>query len=156
MANFSENLHPNSKYKTFDDVLKAVRVSQNCWVWMDVKDKLGYGRAGRRGYAHRVVYEALNGTLPKELTLDHLCRNTSCVNPEHLEPVLHKENVLRGVGPTARNSKKTHCWRGHEFTLENTKIKKTGRECRMCIVINNQRTETKRKAGYYKKEMNHA
>lgn len=30
------------------------------------------------------------------------------------------------------NRKKTHCKRGHEFTPENTYLKKTGRECKTC------------------------
>ncbi len=68
------------------------------------------------------------------MTLDHLCRNKACVNPEHLEPVTQKENVLRGVGPTAINAKKTHCIRGHEFNEQNTIFhpRTNYRTCRVC------------------------
>lgn len=44
------------------------------------------------------MYELLVGPIPEGLTIDHLCRNTMCVNPDHLEPVTHRENLMRGVG----------------------------------------------------------
>jgi hypothetical protein len=65
-----------------------------CWEWQ-LACSGGYGKIGRRG-AHRVYYERFVGPIPKGHELDHLCRNTLCVNPEHLEPVLGIENVRRG------------------------------------------------------------
>jgi hypothetical protein len=53
-----------------------------------------------------------------------------------LEVVSIKENVLRGIGPSAINKRKTHCKRGHEFNKENTRITKKGRSCRICVLIN--------------------
>lgn len=83
--------------------------------------------------AHRVSYETFVGPIPAGLTLDHLCRNTLCINPAHLEPVTIKENVLRGDGPTARNARKTHCDRGHAFDETNTGPNANGgRSCRAC------------------------
>lgn len=75
------------------------RAENGCWVWNGAKSPLGYGRVSRDGRwqeAHRVVYEDLRGPIPKGLSLDHLCRNPSCVNPDHLEPVTHRENLRRG------------------------------------------------------------
>ena len=133
MSNFKDNHHPNSKYKTLDDLFTAIQKTDDCWIWLDVKDKLGYGRAGKRGYAHKVVYDALISGVPEGFELDHTCRNPSCVNPGHLEPVSHKENVHRGAGPTAINAKKTHCKRGHELTNENVRITVAGgRLCLTC------------------------
>jgi hypothetical protein len=83
--------------------------------------------------AHRVLYVWTHGEHTED-TLDHLCRNRACVNPDHLRPASARENVLRGTGRTAANAVKTHCDNGHEFTAENTYLDpKTGwRQCRTC------------------------
>lgn len=70
-----------------------------CWVWTGAKQSAGYGALrvdGRVVLAHRHAYEQAVGPIPAGLQLDHLCRVTDCVNPEHLEPVTNRENVLRG------------------------------------------------------------
>jgi hypothetical protein len=70
-----------------------------CWIWQLAKNRQGYGLT-REGYAHkrahRVVYEQHIGPIPPGLDLDHLCRQTDCVNPAHMEPVTEAENVRRG------------------------------------------------------------
>jgi len=101
---------------------KIVRKPNNgCWEWTGCKIQNGYGRVHttpsykvrKMVLAHRAVYELLRGAIPEGMTLDHLCRNRACVNPDHLEPVDLRTNVLRGVGPTAINARKTHCPKGH-------------------------------------------
>jgi hypothetical protein len=70
-----------------------------CWVWQWSLKGDGYGQAvgpNGPGKAHRIVYERLRGPIPAGLELDHLCRNPLCVNPDHLEPVTHQENLRRG------------------------------------------------------------
>lgn len=73
-----------------------------CWIWTKrIVD--GYGGiwdSGRDRLAHIVSYEHFVGPVPEGKELDHLCRRRACINPEHLEPVSHKENVLRGQAPT--------------------------------------------------------
>lgn len=107
-----------------------------CWLWTGATS-VGYGRFNlddRLGMAHRISYELLIGPIPDGLHLDHLCRVTTCVNPAHLEPVTCRENIVRGVGPSAANAVKTHCIHGHEFTPENTHVRSRGaRECRTCM-----------------------
>lgn len=69
-----------------------------CWVWQRFKDSQGYGwikRGGKRHPAHRLMYEQVHGPVPDGLEIDHLCRNESCVNPEHLEAVTHTQNMRR-------------------------------------------------------------
>ena len=72
-----------------------------CWIWAAGRMKDGYGRLRigprRAVLAHRFAYEQLRGPIPESAELDHLCRVPSCVNPEHLEPVSHRENCRRGL-----------------------------------------------------------
>lgn len=105
---------------------KVKKRSRGCWEWTGFVDKAGYARVrddgGRTGevlYAHRVSFEIHKGTIPEGLEIDHLCRNRQCVNPEHLEAVTHKTNVLRGASPMAASSREKVCFRGHPMTPEN-------------------------------------
>ena len=69
-----------------------------CWLWTGATTR-GYGyvkNEGRATYAHIVSYQWANGLVPEGLELDHLCRASLCVNPEHLEAVTHKVNLQRG------------------------------------------------------------
>lgn len=120
---------------------KVNKAPNGCWVWTAARDNHGYGRfglGGRAATAHRVSYEALIGPVPDGLHLDHLCRVRHCVNPEHLEPVTCRENVLRGVGPSALHSVKTHCPEGHEYTESNTYLYRGMRYCVACRAVHSQ------------------
>lgn len=107
-----------------------------CWNWIRPRPRDGYGAIlwhGEPKLAHRVSYEIAHGAIPDGMTIDHLCRNRGCVNPEHLEPVSNRENVLRGRGPTAVNSRKTHCVNGHPLSGDNLRPRSDGgRRCREC------------------------
>lgn len=110
------------------------KLLDECWEWTSNKSK-GYGNiwGNPSNYkAHRVAYTLVRGKLKPDLVLDHLCRNTGCVNPYHLEQVTSKENYLRGVGEPAKNARKTHCKRGHEFTPDNTYETNDCRKCKTC------------------------
>lgn len=87
---------------------------------------------GRIVKAHRFAYEHYVGPVPDGLILDHLCRNRHCANPEHLEPVTWAQNTLRGIGPTAVNAAKTHCYRGHPLDDAYIIPSTGGRQCRGC------------------------
>jgi len=99
------------------------KISENpngCWVWNGNRNPDDYGRFwldGKKILAHRFAYETLRAPIPPELELDHLCRDRGCVNPDHLEPVTHAENIRRGLTGKVnhRNARKTHCLRGHPF-----------------------------------------
>lgn len=111
----------------------ALDFSSGCWLWLGAISKKGYATlntgGGRTPLVHKFLYEQKFGCVPAGLELDHLCRVRCCVNPFHLEPVTHAENMRRGSQATA-----THCKRGHEFSPENTRIGINGqRFCRECL-----------------------
>jgi hypothetical protein len=115
------------------------RGPDECWPWLAARDNHGYGQMTvdyKRKKAHRLAYELLMGPIPEGLSLDHLCRHPWCVNPAHLQPVCHAENVRRGaagIKVLLRAQLQTHCKNGHEFTDENTYLPPSGRRvCRAC------------------------
>lgn len=122
---------------------RVEKQADGCWRWTGARNPEGYGQIYlgqyRKQPAHRFAYEMLLGPIPEGLVLDHLCRYTSCVNPEHLEPVTMAENIRRGLVPDtnrARGAAVTHCRHGHPYDEENTYIRTNGqRDCRSCIRV---------------------
>lgn len=112
----------------------------SCMVWASTINSNGYGTINVKSKTkrvHRVAYELARGPIPDGLSLDHLCRNRACINPDHMEPVTRQVNSLRGVGPSAVNAKKTHCINGHELTGDNVRTYlgqygKPNRRCQAC------------------------
>lgn len=107
-------------------------MNADCWLYLGPFSVsisgLIYGRHNGIG-AHRIAYEIYKGPIPKGLTIDHLCRNTICTNPEHLEAVTLRTNILRGESPIAYHAGSTHCPRGHSYD----NIRRNGeRECLRC------------------------
>jgi hypothetical protein len=73
-----------------------------CWVWTASEDGNGYGCYGFQGRlvkAHIAAYLMYVGPVPCGLELDHVCRRKLCVNPAHLDPVTHLENMRRAALP---------------------------------------------------------
>lgn len=99
----------------------------SCVNWLAYVSEQGYGTFSFRKKvvkAHRWIYELEMGPIPEGTEIDHLCRNRACVNVNHLEAVTHQENVLRGEGLAAKEARQTHCPHGHEYTSENTSIRR--------------------------------
>jgi hypothetical protein len=122
-----------------DLIVQRTRVTMDgCWFWegpVTSDGRYGNMKVTRLGeqMAHRVSYIVFVGPIPDGLTIDHLCGNTRCVNPAHLEAVTMRENIMRGAGVGALNARKTRCMRGHEFTDANTYRFPDGRRgCRQC------------------------
>ena len=113
-----------------------VKKTENCWNWIGSNNGAGYGEIrikGKKVYAHRWSYEDVKGKIPKGYQIDHLCKNPSCVKPEHLEAVTPKVNVNRG------NTSKPHlikefCINGHSYAKYEYKRKDgKGRNCAECV-----------------------
>lgn len=129
-----------------DDLLEALDLQtvrlpwSGCWIWTGYTLNNGYGVTDvldeKKVVTHRLTYELTVGIVPPVLQLDHLCRVRCCRNPAHLEPVTHRENVIRGVSlQKCRETwlARTHCNHGHELSGANVKLSKQGhRSCRTC------------------------
>ena len=120
---------------------RVVALENGCWEW------IGYRRSSGGAYpfiygdltlargnmqlkmrAHRLSFLAFKGTIPPGHDIDHLCRVTVCVNPDHLEAVTRRENLLRGVGISAQHAAKTACPQGHPYDG----FRNGGRRCSIC------------------------
>lgn len=118
-----------------------------CWLWTRALKGAGYAQVGygnrRSVSAHILAWKFRHGPVPEGMELDHLCRVRSCINPDHLEPVTHRENALRGDAgkqSAAENLAKTHCRRGHPYADDNLYIGrnpngKKKRVCRACVAL---------------------
>lgn len=126
-------LIPILTYEEKKRFYSKITKTENCWIWNGASHVEGYGLFGikrRLYYTHRIAYFLKHGKINPNLTIDHLCRNRVCVNPDHMEQVTQQENTLRGKTLAAENSKKTHCPRGHPYDI----IDKIGhRRCSICL-----------------------
>lgn len=141
------NVRPSVQERILAKIFEAERGhSTPCWIWTG-DSKGGYGQIvfdGRTRPAHRISYIAFVGPIGDDLVTDHLCRQTLCVNPAHLEPVTNGENVRRGdlANLAVRRDPITHCPHGHEYTPANSYICARGkRQCRTCM---GQRSKARR------------
>lgn len=94
---------------------RVTETPDGCWTWTGVLVR-GLGVisvGGKTRYVHQMLYEIVNGEIPENYGLDHLCRTSTCVNPAHLEPVTRSENVARMLNkqPLER------CRRGHKYDV---------------------------------------
>jgi hypothetical protein len=122
----------------FED--KIIILEDTCWAWGASHSSTGYGSfriAGKTYNAHRLSYEIYRGDIKPGLQLDHTCRNRSCVNPNHLEPVSHGENIRRG------SATKNICQHGVGVTRCNDGCKRAY-----------QREWQQKKRGYKQREIN--
>ncbi len=126
----------NSLFDAIPDYIacRIVPLDSGCWRFNGYHHRIGYAQVwdrerGKTYVAHRSIYEKLFGLVRPGLELDHLCRNRWCVNPSHVEPVTHTENVRRGN----RTNHSGACQKGHIFTPENTYWNPSGfNACRTC------------------------
>ena len=114
-------------------LMEKVGDMTDCWNWTGAKTKDGYGQISVKDkikLAHRISYELFKGQIKEGLVINHLCSNTSCVNPEHLEVVTQKVNIQKGLTGYYQTLR-TQCPRGHEYTPDNL-VKQKGRACKIC------------------------
>ena len=134
--------------KIQDTFWARIEKTEQCWLWMGQR-VTGYGvfQIGRKNFrAHRLSYTILRGPIPEGLTLDHLCRNRICVNPDHLEPLALRDNILRGDG-MAKAYRTNICCHGHDL-LAHGYIRGDGKRCcRICVRKNKKEWKAKHAMG---------
>ena len=76
--------------------------SSPCWVWQGGHSGSGrgggYGRIsvdGQTAATHIVMFTCVHGYLSGNKQVDHLCNQTMCCNPDHLEAVSAAMNQKR-------------------------------------------------------------
>ena len=117
---------------------EKINITDGCWIWTAAKFHHGHGAIkvnGKMIKAHRLSWELVNGPIPENLVVRHLCNNSSCVKVDHLALGTQKDNVHDMIKAGRHGHKKaTHCKNGHEFNEANTYhvIKKGSRNCRVC------------------------
>lgn len=128
-------------------------IGTGCWIWTAAKSSTGYGNMrfmGRNFGAHRITFELVKGAIPRGLVLDHLCVNPICVNPDHLEAVTDRVNVMRSQSPAIRVFLTNICLNGHDRSGRNIIFINKGRPnetrvCRVCFNANKRRSYHKNK-----------
>lgn len=110
--------------------------NSGCWLCASNNNGFGYAQfklGGRRVSAHRLSYELSIGRIPEGFEVDHRCRLTCCVNPDHLEAVTQFENKRRANRDRERDAE-YRCPNGHPRTPDNIYTKPNGRrQCRQCM-----------------------
>ena len=117
-----------------------------CWEYKGTLHKItGYGIAHinrMQTTAHRLLYKVMVGDVSEDLHLDHLCRNRSCVNPEHLEPVTFSQNISRSpIALSVINRNRTHCINGHLLSADNIYSPPSRPNKRVCRTCSRRRTK---------------
>lgn len=125
------------KARLFDKI--GVDFVTGCWIWTGAKSANGYGIATTYRprktniYSHRALFIVYRGAIPDGLVLDHLCRNTTCCNPEHLEAVTPGENTRRMLAAVGHpNARKARCPLGHDYTRVQCTNGAYKRYCKIC------------------------
>ncbi len=101
------------KYRDLQDRLLANSTAEHmghtingepseCWIWMGNRDHHGYGRLTlrvdgkhKKVRAHRIAAQVFAGVQfdEKNDTWEHHCKVTSCIHPNHGEPMPNPDNA---------------------------------------------------------------
>jgi len=124
---------------------RVTKAADGCWISTYSVASHGYAQIGWHQdkkvsmvLAHRAAWEHVNGPVPVGMSLDHLCKNRPCVNPDHMRLMDNYENARRTSG---RDWAAGECANGHpnsrliEDPYRRTKSgeQRIGRRCADCV-----------------------
>lgn len=141
-SDYGDTRLPDRFWDKVEVVAEASTYPGPCWIWTRSATSGGYGTwayplRSDKSTSHRIAWTCLVADIPAGLQIDHLCRVTFCCNPDHLEPVTAKVNVLRSESPAAVAARRSTCVRGHPYSEKNTRIVAQGhRRCKECEKAN--------------------
>jgi len=125
-------------------LIEKVDVSpEGCWIWQAAKSRDGYGKFALNrvnSNAHRVAFLLLRGDIPEGYDLHHVCENTLCVNPEHLQPVTKRQHIA--LTPNANAYHRLafgHCKNGHNPDVTGWSGNRIHGHCLLCVRERNRR-----------------
>lgn len=133
-----ESLPPMPNQHTYTSIEERfwskVDKTDGCWLWIAGKTDKGYAHFNAPPYqtGHLWLWVQTYGEVPAGFELDHLCRVRHCVNPAHLEPVTHRENLLRSSSRHLIAHRTDTCFRGHSL-LDARMNHRGNRQCRTCV-----------------------
>lgn len=143
--NLTPDVITRFKRKTDTKISNKFYKKSRCHMWTGTKNQLGYGVLGMNDQshlAHRLSYVINKGKFDQRLDIHHKCHNRPCVNPAHLVPITHKENLAKSNGVSSTiNKKKKKCPRGHRFSKSNNSfVNNAGsRVCIICAALYHKR-----------------
>lgn len=101
--------------------------------WGHLGVKLRRNGVARSFYVHRLVLEAFVGPCPAGMEACHWNDIPSDNRLSNLRWGTASDNRFDRVRNGGdHNARKTHCWRGHPFSPENTIVRNRRRNCREC------------------------
>jgi 5-methylcytosine-specific restriction endonuclease McrA len=113
------------------DYGRELGLTDDCHIWTGSVLDSGHGTVSYRTDfstrkaipAHRAIYMMAHGAdSVTGKVVDHLCRERLCININHLEAVIHAENL-------ARVPARTHCPKGHPYIAENLSSANSCAQC---------------------------
>jgi hypothetical protein len=116
-----------------------------CLTWIRTVTSKGYGSFNIKGLnvsAHKGAWIARYGTNPQDnLTLDHICLNTRCVNVDHMRTLTRADNNRKSNRVITDLQSRTHCPMGHPLKGNNLRPNKPTRQCESCMKARSARVK---------------
>lgn len=129
--------------------------ADGCWISRYSTASHGYSQIGwqdsRKRHVvlgHRAAWVSVHGQVPMGMTIDHLCKQRRCVNPDHLRLLPNYENARRTGG---RDWPMGYCANGHDSTHLHRVTRSANASgfaviCRTCSQASRKRYQDRRDA----------